>query len=102
MKEYIEERAIEIANFIIEYNATVRETAKKFGISKSTVHKDLTERLPKVDQGLARQTAEILAYHKAIRHLRGGEATRQKWLYKKQREQKESKAQYRSSQDLEI
>ena len=88
MHEKIRARSLHLGRLLLETNLTVRELAKLTGYSKSTVHKDLTERLPKVDQGLARQTAEILAYHKAIRHLRGGEATRQKWLYKKQREQK--------------
>ena len=55
MKEYIEERAMDIANYIIDHNATVRQTAKKFGISKSTVHKDCTERLALINPSLARQ-----------------------------------------------
>ena len=76
----IEERAIEIANYIIENNATVRETAKKFGISKSTVHKDVTERLSRIDPLLAGQTRKILEVNKAERHIRGGLATREKYL----------------------
>ena len=79
MKEYIEERAIQIANYIIDENATVRQTAKRFGISKSTVHKDLTERLLLVNEQLAADVKTILAYNKSIRHLRGGEATKKKW-----------------------
>ena len=55
MKDYIEERAIDIANYIIDYNATVRQTAKQFGISKSTVHKDVTERLSQINPALARE-----------------------------------------------
>ena len=67
MKDYIEERAIGIANYIIDHNATVRQTAKAFGISKSTVHKDVTERLAQVN--------------KSERHIRGGLATREKYLH---------------------
>lgn len=67
----IEERAVEIANYIIENNATVRETAKKFGISKSTVHKDVTERLSRIDPLLAGQARKILEVNKAERHIRG-------------------------------
>lgn len=82
MKDYIEERAIEIANYIIETNATVRQTAKKFGISKSTVHKDVTERLMQINPGLARQARQVLNLNKAERHIRGGLATREKYLHK--------------------
>lgn len=78
--EKIRRRCIRLGYLLIETNMTVREIAKKTGYSKSTVHKDLTERLPKVDQELSARAADVLAYHKAIRHLRGGEATRQKWL----------------------
>lgn len=67
---------------IIETHLTVRSIAKQFGVSKSTVHKDLTERLPEIDGELALQVKDILEYHKAIRHLRGGEATKIK--YKKE------------------
>lgn len=82
MKDYIEERAIEIANYIIETNATVRQTAKKFGISKSTVHKDVTERLMQINPGLARQARQVLNLNKAERHIRGGLTTREKYLHK--------------------
>ena len=84
MKEYIEERAVEIANYIIEHNATVRQTAKQFGISKSTVHKDVSERLKRVNPGLYREVEDILEINKAQRHIRGGLATRMK--YKRQAE----------------
>ena len=77
----IEERAVEVANYIIENNATVRETAKKFGISKSTVHKDVTERLGRIDPLLASQARKILEINKAERHIRGGMATREKYLH---------------------
>ena len=76
MKEYIEERAVAIANYIIDHNATVRQTAKKFGISKSTVHKDVTERLKYTDPELCERVRVILDYNLSVRHLRGGEATR--------------------------
>ena len=79
MKEYIEERAISIANYIVEHNATVRQTAKAFGVSKSTVHKDLSERLPAYNRALYLQVKEILEENKAQRHIRGGLATRRKY-----------------------
>ena len=79
MKSYIEERAINIANYIIEENATVRQTAKKFGISKSSVHKDLAERLPTFNRTLYLQVKEVLEQNKAERHIRGGIATRKKY-----------------------
>lgn len=80
MKGYIEERAMEIAVYIIEHNATVRQTAKKFGVSKSTVHKDLVDRLPMVNPGLASEARKILDVNKSERHIRGGLATREKYL----------------------
>lgn len=80
MKSYIEERAIEVANFIINKNATVRETAKKFGISKSTVHKDVTERLLKINPNLALEAKKVLEVNKSERHIRGGLATKEKYL----------------------
>lgn len=81
MKSYIEERAVEIARFIIENNATVRQTAKKFGISKSTVHKDVTERLSQVNPSLAHEARKVLDVNKSERHIRGGMATRAKYLH---------------------
>ena len=80
LKDYIEERAVEIANYIIETRATVRQTAKKFGISKSTVHKDVTERLTQLNPSLARQARTVLDVNKQERHIRGGLATREKYL----------------------
>lgn len=82
MKEYIEERAIEIAHYIIENNATVRQAAKKFGISKSSVHVDLTVRLESIDPSLAREVRKVLDVNKAQRHIRGGLATKNKYLQK--------------------
>ena len=80
MKEYIEERAIAMANDIIESNATVRQTAKKFGISKSTVHKDVTERLLMINPALAARARQVLDINKSERHIRGGMATKDKYL----------------------
>lgn len=79
MKGYIEERAIDLANFIIDKKSTVRSAAKKFGISKSTVHKDVTERLAQVNQVLANEVKLILEENKAERHIRGGQATKSKY-----------------------
>lgn len=83
MKEYIEERAVAIANYIIDHNATVRQTAKKFGISKSTVHKDVAERLTHINPSLARQARIVLDINKSERHIRGGMATKEKYLHQK-------------------
>jgi putative DeoR family transcriptional regulator (stage III sporulation protein D) len=79
LKGYIEERAIEVAHFIIEHKSTVRATAKKFGISKSTVHKDVAERLLYIRPELAKLVREILDENKAERHIRGGQATKAKY-----------------------
>ena len=75
MKDYIEERAVEIAVYIIENNATVRQTAKQFRISKSTVHKDVTDRLLQINPSLAREARKVLDTNKSERHIRGGMAT---------------------------
>lgn len=82
MKDYIEERAISIANYIIESNATVRQTAKAFGVSKSTVHKDVTDRLVQINPTLAKQARQVLDVNKSERHIRGGLATREKYAHK--------------------
>ena len=74
-----DERACELARWIVENNATVRAAAKRFGISKSTVHKDLSERLEQYDRPLYLQVKEILDQNKAERHIRGGIATRRKY-----------------------
>lgn len=81
MKEYIEERAMNIANYIIENNATVRQSAKAFGVSKSTVHKDVTERLPAINHALAAEARKVLDVNKSERHIRGGMATKEKYLH---------------------
>ena len=83
MKTYIEERAVEIANYIIENNTTVRQAAKHFGISKSTVHKDVTERLEQVNPSLAHETRKVLDVKKSERHIRGGMATKEKYAHQK-------------------
>ena len=81
MKDYIEERVLELAHHIIETGATVRSTAARFRISKSTVHKDITERLMEINPALAAQVKEVLDNNKAERHIRGGLATREKYLH---------------------
>lgn len=85
VKDYIEERAMAIAGYIIENNATVRQAAKKFGISKSTVHKDITDRLSQINPALAAQARKVLDVNKSERHIRGGLATREKYLRLEQR-----------------
>lgn len=80
MKEYIEERAVSIAEYIIEHDATVRQTAKAFGVSKSTVHKDVTTRLETINPKLAKQARKVLDVNKSERHIRGGLATKEKYL----------------------
>lgn len=79
MKGNIEERACRLALYIIENKATVRGAAKKFGVSKSTVHKDLSERLPAFNRTLYLQVKGVLEENKAERHIRGGIATRRKY-----------------------
>ncbi|TFB19262.1 sporulation transcriptional regulator SpoIIID [Filobacillus milosensis] len=79
MHDYIKDRTIKIAEHLLETKKTVRVIAKDFGVSKSTVHKDLTERLPAINPALAKEVKEVLDYHKSIRHIRGGEATRKKY-----------------------
>ncbi|MFD2760978.1 sporulation transcriptional regulator SpoIIID [Lentibacillus juripiscarius] len=79
MHDYIKERTIKIGRYVVETRKTVRLIAKEFGVSKSTVHKDLTERLPEISPELYNQVKNVLNYNKSIRHLRGGEATRNKY-----------------------
>lgn len=79
----IEERTIKLANYIIDNRCTVRYAAAAFGISKSTVHKDITERLLDINKGLAGEVRKILLENKQERHIRGGFATREKYLRKK-------------------
>ncbi len=81
VKSYIEERAMEIAKYIIDNNTTVRQAAKHFGISKSTVHKDCTERLIQVSPSLAAEVRKVLDINKSERHIRGGMATKEKYAH---------------------
>lgn len=85
MKEYIRKRVLEICDHILESRDTVRQAAVLFGVSKSTVHKDMIERLPLVNRSLAAKVRIVLEQNKAERHIRGGEATRKK--YKNRQEQ---------------
>lgn len=79
LKQQIEERCVTLAHYILEKKTTVRAAAKKFGISKSTVHKDVTERLKKVQPQLYKEVKKILEINKQERHIRGGIATRKKY-----------------------
>lgn len=79
MKDYIEERALDIAKYILDEGATVRQAAGEFGVSKSTVHKDVTERLPKINPLIAAMVKNVLETNKAERHIRGGKATKLKY-----------------------
>ena len=79
MKDDIEERVVELAGYIIETGSTVRAAAKKFKISKSTVHKDITERLKEINPALASEVKAVLDNNKAERHIRGGLATKHKY-----------------------
>lgn len=79
LKGNMEERAQRLAEYIIENRTTVRAAAQKFGISKSTVHKDISERLPQFNRVLYQQVKEVLEVNKAQRHIRGGIATRKKY-----------------------
>jgi putative DeoR family transcriptional regulator (stage III sporulation protein D) len=83
LKDYIEERSIDIGNYIVENGATVRQTAVRFGISKSTVHKDVTVRLEEINPGLAARVRSVLNLNKSERHIRGGMATKAKYLKKR-------------------
>jgi putative DeoR family transcriptional regulator (stage III sporulation protein D) len=80
MQEYIQKRVLEVCQYILDTTATVRQTAGVFGVSKSTIHKDMTERLPSMNKKLAAEIKGVLDRNKAERHLRGGEATKKKYL----------------------
>src|SRR5699024_12688129 len=88
--DYIKERTIRIGNHVVETRKTVRMIAKEFGVSKSTVHKDLTERLPEINPELAKKVKEVLEYHKSIRHLRGRSEERRVGKECRSRRRKES------------
>ena len=79
MDEDILRRCVSVAQHMLETRATVRKAAAHFGLSKSSVHKDMCVRLPQIDARLAREVALLLEYNKAVRHLRGGEATRRRY-----------------------
>ena len=79
MKSHIEEIAIVVAKYILEKNTTVRQTAKTFGVSKSTIHKDVTERLEEINPSLAKEVKKVLEKNKSERHIRGGLATKLKY-----------------------
>lgn len=83
MKEIVEERAAMLGEYIMENNATVRSTAKKFGVSKSTVHKDVSQRLKTLNPALYREVRRVLDINKSERHIRGGIATKNKYLRQK-------------------
>lgn len=84
MKGVVEERAAMLGEYIIESKATVRKTAKKFGVSKSTVHKDVSQRLKVINPAMYRAVREVLEINKSERHIRGGIATRNKYLREKE------------------
>ena len=88
MKWLPEERAITLGNYIIEHDATVRQAAKEFNISKSTVHKDVSERLKAISPQLYQQVKQVLEKNKSERHIRGGMATKSKYERLKERESK--------------
>ena len=85
MADTLEKRACELAVYIIETGATVRATGKKYGISKSTVHKDLAQRLPQCNEQLYSQVRQVLELNKAQRHIRGGNATKQLYRNRQQK-----------------
>ena len=80
MNDHIKNRAIKIGEHIVETKDTIRTTGKKFGVARSTVYRDITERLPKINKELAIKVSEVLEFNKTVRHIRGGEATRNKYL----------------------
>ena len=88
LKGLPEERAITLGNYIIEHDATVRQAAKEFNISKSTVHKDVSERLKAISPQLYQQVKQVLEKNKSERHIRGGMATKSKYERLKERESK--------------
>lgn len=79
MKDYIENRVLDVARYIIDSKSTIRKTAKIFGVSKSTIHKDMTERLPLINPQIAEQAKIVLDINKSERHIRGGKATKMKY-----------------------
>lgn len=86
MTDTMEDRACELGNYIVEHKATVRAVARKFGVSKSSVHKDVTSRLYWIDRSLYEQVRQVLEENKRERHLRGGAATREKYRKRQEKE----------------
>lgn len=86
MKDNVEERAVQLGEYIAKNNATVRLTAKKYNVSKSTVHKDVSERLKTINMSLYKQVRQVLDLNKQERHIRGGKATKEKYLKMSQNE----------------
>lgn len=91
MKGFVEERAVMLGRYITEHKATVRDAAKKFGVSKSTVHKDVSLRLRSINPALFRCVREVLNINKSERHIRGGLATKEKYLRRRCLMQNKSK-----------
>ncbi|MDU4960905.1 MAG: sporulation transcriptional regulator SpoIIID [Sporomusaceae bacterium] len=89
MKDYIRKRVLDIARHILDSKHTVRQAACVFGVSKSTVHKDMIERLPSINENMAHQVKRVLDLNKAERHIRGGEATRKKYKHDRESEETE-------------
>ena len=87
MDEIICRRCLTIARYMLDHRATVRQAAKMYGLSKSSVHKDMICRLPQIDARLGREIAALLKYNKAVRHLRGGEATRLRYAERASRQE---------------
>lgn len=83
--DYIKQRVLTLADYICEQNATVRDAAKRFGVSKSTVHKDVSERLEQINPYIFKKARKVLDKNKAERHIRGGRATKQKFEEMKKR-----------------
>lgn len=79
MKANLVERTLRSAEYVVEHHATLRDAARRYGLGKSTVHTDLTKRLPRIDAALAREVHVILQYNHETRHIRGGESTRKKY-----------------------
>lgn len=87
MRQEIQDRCVLLGRYIARTGATVRETARAFQMSKSLVHKDVHERLRHVHPGLYQEVSEVLAYHNAVRHIRGGDATRRRWRLLREKHQ---------------
>lgn len=83
MNKYIYDRVIDEANYIVETNMTIREVAEQFGVSKSTVHNDIRKRLVEIDRKLYKKVSNVMEYHIDIKHIRGGESTKRKFLERK-------------------